>query len=712
MAEGLQIYVSLSWLCWITPIIGALMTPLLAKIGHKVRDYGAVAFSLASAIMALLLLLLLFYHLEDLPIHSQLLWVEALGLPVFRELKVGVLLDPLSIIMANVVAVISFLIMVYSLGYMHGEEGLTRYWFFMNFFIGNMLLLVLSDNLLQMLFGWEGVGLCSYGLIGFWYRDSDKDWLKCWVGEKPEAYPPSHCGMKAFMFTRLGDLLLLVGILIIYCYAGTLDFLELKNGAIRSVPIHILLIASLFLLGGPIGKSAQLPLMEWLPDAMAGPTSVSALIHAATMVKAGVYLVARMFPILYWMTWEGVYANQLIIFFYVVAWIGALTAFVAATQAIPATELKKVLAYSTVSQLGYMMLGLGVAGLSNDPIVGYTGAVFHLVSHALFKAALFLSAGAIIHAVHSRFMYHMGGLRKHMPKTFLCMLLASFSLMGVPLLFSGFWSKDMVLEAALLAGEPVLFAIGVVTAGLTCFYTVRMIGLVFFGEEKVAEGEHVHEAPSVMLIPYAILVAFTILLGVLGFIVGGWLESIFHGQVLTHVPHLSYETQQESAVPHMEAMVITMTCSIAMLIIGAYSAYRFYVKRVLDPSSLLSRRPFLGKLRSFFYRRWYINTAYYKLFIYPSISFSNWFFPRVERGVIDGFNRVIAVALVKFSNWFFSLIERNVIDGFNYILASVALKFSESFRKTHTGRLDYNVLCIVVGLIFIFLMLLGVLLGW
>jgi len=595
---------------------------------------------------------------------------------------------------------------------MHGEEGLTRYWFFMNFFIGNMLLLVLSDNLIQMLFGWEGVGLCSYALIGFWYRDSKKDWLKCWVGEGDEAYPPSHCGMKAFMVTRLGDLLLLAGVFILVSYTGTLNFLELQNGSIYTIPTPMLLMAILLILGGPIGKSAQLPLMEWLPDAMAGPTSVSALIHAATMVKAGVYLIARLFPMIYRVAWNGSY-NELSLFFYTVAWIGALTAFVAATQAIPATELKKVLAYSTVSQLGYMMLGLGVAGLSNDPVIGYAGSIFHLMSHATFKAALFLSAGAVIHAVHSRFLYHMGGLRKYMPKTFWCMLFASFSLMGVPIIFSGFWSKDMILEASLTAGEFLLFAIGIITAGLTCFYTIRMIGLTFFGKEgeKVKTG-HMHEAPLVMLIPYGILVAGTILLGVLGYFIGGWLEEIFHPYLLGHRLHTEIIHQVDIGLTHEAAVMITIASSLSMLVVGAYTAYKFYIERAVDLEVMLEKKPLLKRLRYFFFRRWYINMVYYKVFTYPTIGFARWFFLNIERKVIDGFNNLAASSLVKFSRWFFLTIDKAIIDGFNYVIAYMALNLSESFRKTHTGILNYNVLGMVLGMILVFLMLLGVLLGW
>ncbi len=664
-------YETAAWLCWALPIIGALLTPLLAKIGRKVRDYGAVIFSGAAMVCALYLLNMFFDPHVEWPIDSQVSWIKAPGLPVLSELKAGILLDPLSVILANVVAFISFLIMVYSIDYMHGEEGLTRYWFFMNFFIGNMLLLVLSDNLIQMLFGWEGVGLCSYALIGFWYRDSEKDYLKCWVGEREvgEAYPPSHCGLKAFMFTRFGDLFMLFGILILLVSAGTVNFLELMD-AVRLVPTWILLLASLLLLWGPIGKSAQLPLMEWLPDAMAGPTTVSALIHAATMVKAGVYLVARMFPIIYIAAWSGGTPNQLVWFFYAVAWIGAITAFVSATQGMVSSEFKKVLAYSTVSQIGYMMLGLGAAGLTAEFVLGYVGGVFHLVSHALFKAALFLIAGAVIHAVGSRFFYHMGGLKPHMRATYWFMVLASCSLMGVPFLFSGFWSKDMVIEATLVAHEPLLFVLAIVTVALTTIYTVRMIALAFLGERKVEK--EVHEATPVMLVPYGILASLTVGLGVLGFWLEKKLEHAFHEYMV------GLGLAGEAAGAPFWATIVTGVSSVAMLLVGFLIAYRIYVKRSPPPEELTKGG--VEALRNFLFKRWYINRAYYAAFV-----------------------RAPLAAFYGAYKW----VEKKGIDAFNYVLARAAYSFSGAFRKTHTGYLNYNMLALLAGILFV-----GLLLVW
>ncbi len=349
------------WLCFLIPMAGALLMPLIAKAGHKVRDYAAVLFALGAVVAAASLLPGLWAEHATLDIQVAT-WITY---PNGNPLMLGVLIDPLSIMIANVVAFIAFLIVVYSVGYMHGDEHLTRYWFFFLFFIGSMLLLVLSDNLIQMLIGWEGVGLCSYGLIGYYYRDNKERWLG---GPPPtKMFPPSHAGMKAFVVTGIGDVFLLGAIFVIYNYAGTLNFIELIErapewmAAISAVP-GLLSVTALLFLGGPIGKSAQFPLHEWLPEAMAGPTAVSALIHAATMVKAGVYLVARMAPAFY----IGTFAEHLAeaqTYFVAIAIVGAFTAFLAASQAMVALELKKVLAYSTVSQIGFMMLGLGVSGL-------------------------------------------------------------------------------------------------------------------------------------------------------------------------------------------------------------------------------------------------------------------------------------------------------------------------------------------------------------
>ena len=660
-------------------MIGAVLTPAFAKLGSRVRDYAAVAFSFLAAIFASTLIPLLFNTPPPLFNSESFDWIPSLGV------KMGVIVDPLSIIMANIVAWISFLIMVYSLKYMHGEPGLTRYWFFMNFFIGSMLLLVMADNLLLMFFGWEGVGICSYALIGFWYRDAKEDWLKCWVGEGDEAYPPSHAGMKAFIMTRVGDVCLLAAIFMIYAFAGTFSYSELLHTAdywakaLSSA--GLLLPAAILFFMGPIGKSAQFPLHEWLPDAMAGPTSVSALIHAATMVKAGVYLVARVLPI-FWFAYHIVGVAELSTFFTVVAWIGAFTAFLAATQAMVSTEIKKVLAYSTVSQIGYMFLALGAGGLLAHGLVeGLTSGMFHLMSHAAFKAALFLAAGAIIHAVESRFMYHMGGLRKYMPLTYLLMWFAALSLAGVPP-FSGFWSKEAVLAISWEAGLLGPFILAIVTAALTVFYTVRMMGLTFHGEkshriiELEAEGHKIKEASPVMYIPYGILAVASLGIGVIGW----WMEGALHQAFSTMVPYTTLHAMTAQAtVEAANPQFVTLPLAIVMLIIGGIPAYFMYISRKVDTSAILARSTTLRALHTFLFKRWFINKIYYNVFVYPLMAAARGLYKWVE---LRGFERAIS--------------------GF----ASSVASFASRFRRLQTGFLNYNIIGILIGLLIIALMLL------
>src|SRR3954470_12197156 len=432
------------WLIWMLPFIGAALIPALKNKSEKIRSYTAVGFSILSAFFALSILPLGFAGQE---IHSQIPWISSLNL------NAGMLADPLAITMSNLVAWISASIFVYSVSYMNGERSLTRYWFFMLFFIGSMQLIVLSDNLLMVFFGWEGVGLASYALVGFWYYNKKKDFVGR-TGDRAWGIAmwasPTHAGMKAFLMTRAGDTMMLAGMFLIFIFSGTFGFKELAQNQEWSVQMahqNLLVPAAVLLFGGAIGKSAQFPLNEWLLEAMTGPTPVSALIHAATMVKAGVFLVAQVGPLFFALAAFGV--TQ---FFEVVAWVGAITAFLLATQALVNPEIKKVLAYSTGSQIGYMMMALGIAGLSVNFVDGYSAGFFQLMSHAMFKASLFMGAGALLHTVGSRFMTDMGGLRKNMQKTYIFMLLAGLSLAGAPLVTSGFWSKDAIFAAVLESG--------------------------------------------------------------------------------------------------------------------------------------------------------------------------------------------------------------------------------------------------------------------
>ena len=517
-----------AWLIWMTPFIGAAFIPILRKKREKIKGYVAAAFSIISALLALSILPL---GLSNGEIHSQIPWFSAL------DIDAGVLADPLAIIMSNLVAWISVSIFVYSISYMHGQRSLIRYWFFMLFFIGSMQLIVLSDNLLMVFFGWEGVGLASYALIGFWYTDRKKDY----VGKEghtawgiPQWTSPTHAGIKAFLLNRAGDVMMLSGMFMIFMYSGTFGFRELladQTWASAMMQQNLLVPAVVLIFGGAIGKSAQFPLNEWLLEAMTGPTSVSALIHAATMVKAGVFLVARIGPLFFALSVFNM--NQ---FFEIVTWVGAITALLLATQAIVNPEIKKVLAYSTGSQIGYMMMALGIAGLSTNFVDGYTAGFFHLISHALFKASLFMAAGAILHTVHSRFMNDMGGLKKNMRKTYIFFLLASLSLASAPLITLGFWSKDAIFASILESNyefSSYVFLIAVTVAIMTAFYTFRMVGLVFFGKpsQNVVnienKGHRIHEVDKIMWLPFAALAIASIAFGVVGFAFEGQLHHIF-----------------------------------------------------------------------------------------------------------------------------------------------------------------------------------------
>jgi NADH-quinone oxidoreductase subunit L len=633
------------WLCWILPLIGALLMPLLGRISHKIRDYAAVAFAFLAVVSAMSMIpyLISGHYPGDIKLTT---WITFPG--DAHPLEVGVLVDPLSIIICNVVAFISFLIVVYSTGYMHGDPCLTRYWFFFLLFIGSMLLLVISDNLVQVLIGWEGVGMCSYGLIGFYYRDEKERWLG---GPPPtKMYPPSECGMKAFVVTGVGDVFILAAIFIIFHFAGTLNFVELIETApewlsgISAVP-GLLAVTAVLFLGGPIGKSAQFPLHEWLPEAMAGPTSVSALIHAATMVKAGVYLVARMSPVFYLGYWvHGIQEAQ--VYFIAIACVGAFTAFMAASQAMVSVELKKILAYSTVSQIGYMMLGLGVSGLSHGAYVaGLTSGVFHLASHALFKAALFLCAGSVIHAVHTIYTFNMGGLKKYMPITHGLMLIATLSLSGIPPL-SGFWSKDSVFLACLTAGTPLsmaLLVVGAISAAMTFFYSIRYLSVTFYGHESEYihemehHGHHPHEAPRVMWGPIAVLVALVVIVGIFGLIgvfaphysPEVFIEEQIHNML--HHMHIPLE------VHHVEVStkLTAVGTSAAMLLIGGVLGWTFYLAHKVDAWALVSGSPLLKGIHTFLWNRWYMNLTYYKIFVYGLLDFKEAVFHTLEKGLFD-----------------------------------------------------------------------------
>jgi NADH-quinone oxidoreductase subunit L len=655
-----------AWLIWMVPFIGAALIPALKNKSEHIRSYVAVGFSILSALLALSILPL---GLAGKEIHSQIPWISALNL------NAGVLADPLGIVMSNLVAWISASIFVYSISYMHGEKSITRYWFFMLFFIGSMQLIVLSDNLLMVFFGWEGVGLASYALVGFWYTDRKKDY----VGKEghiawgiPMWTSPTHAGIKAFLFNRVGDIMMLTGMFLIFAYAGTFGFKELLSDhtwAQEMMKQNLLVPAAVLLFGGAIGKSAQFPLNEWLLEAMTGPTSVSALIHAATMVKAGVFLVARIGPLFFALAVFNI--SQ---FFEIVAWVGAITAFLLATQALVNPEIKKVLAYSTGSQIGYMMMALGIAGLSTHFVDGYTAGFFHMISHALFKASLFMAAGAILHTVGSRFMYDMGGLRKNMKKTYIFMLLASLSLAGAPLITSGFWSKDAIFASLLesnYALSPYLFTLAVVIAVMTAFYTFRMVGLTFFGKpsknisELESTGHRVHEVNRIMWMPFAILAVASIAIGLVGFAFEGQIHSLFatylsqtfgivDGAVISSSSSSANSQSQltKTSTPISEENrgflnlnPIAALSSVGAFGIGGYLGYLFYIQRKSNPE-IIQENVVSRALWRFLYNRWYLNAFWYWIGVVIQLALYSRNYKYFEGRIMNGVNPAFQYSMI------------------------------------------------------------------
>jgi len=505
------------WLWWIPllPLLGSLLCGILHYLSLRARRSDPAAAGLAQLAglvgvaavgLSLCLVLRAFLVLRGLPAEERLLespawdWIRVGGL----EVALSLLMDPLASTMTLVVCGVGFLIHVYSTGYMKGDPGYAKFFAFLNLFVFAMLMLVLSSNLLGLFIGWEGVGLCSYLLIGFWYQ---KGW-------------PAEAGQKAFVMNRIGDACFLVGSFLLVRLFGTLDLSDIGamvQGLFAGPRDHRLelALAALLLFGGCCGKSAQIPLFTWLPDAMAGPTPVSALIHAATMVTAGVYLVVRLNPL--FAASPSVLA--------LISTAGALTALIGASTALVQRDIKKVLAYSTVSQLGYMFLGLGAGA--------FGAAIFHLVTHAFFKGLLFLAAGSVIHGMHDeQDMHRMGGLRQHMPRTYVTFLAGAAALSGLPLM-SGYFSKDEILAHTFASGGyyQLLWVVGIGAAAMTAFYTWRMVALTFLGPERFDHHHvHPHESPANMTVPLVILALLSVGGGLLGLapVVGE----------LIHLPHL------------------------------------------------------------------------------------------------------------------------------------------------------------------------------
>jgi NADH-quinone oxidoreductase subunit L len=572
------------------------------------------------------------------------------------HLKVGLgfLVDPLSIMMVCMVCSLSFLIHVYSIGYMHGDPGYYRFFSYIALFTFSMLMLVLSNNLVQLFLGWEAVGLCSYFLIGFWY-------------EKKSA---SDAAKKAFIVNRVGDFGFAIGIYMVFYFLGTLYYHEMfpklhliahKYIYIGGWGIHVPFLISFLLFCGAMGKSAQFPLHVWLPDAMEGPTPVSALIHAATMVTAGVFMVSRLHG-LFEMS-EAAMA--------MVAFVGAFTCFMAATIAPTQFDIKRVIAYSTLSQLGYMFMACGVGAFA----VG----MFHLFTHAYFKALLFLGAGSVIHALHHapdpNDIRIMGGLRKYMPITFWTFLIASLSISGVPG-FAGFFSKDEILSHAFFSEYPwgkIIWFIGWFVAALTAFYTFRIVFKAFCGEfrgREVLHGEVPHESPKVMTIPL-IIMAF-------GAIFSGWLgipESLGGG---AHFMKFLESVVGEPKVVHEASQGLEyflMLLSVLAGLIGIGIAWLVYVKKPELETAFSSR---FKKVYTFLFRKWYFDELYYYTIVRPTL----WIAEFVVKLILDTF------------------VIENTVNGSAYSVDTIG----SGLRKLHNGIVNYYNVFILLGVIIYFIM--------
>jgi len=479
---------------WIIPAAPLLAAAAGALLPARRRRLGAGLAIGAMAVAFLLSCAAFFATLQPGRATSNFRWFQFGDTAV----QLGWVLDPLGAVMLVMVSFVSLLIFVYSAGYMAGDWNFTRFFCFMSLFGAAMLGLVIANSLLLFFICWELVGLASYLLIGFWFQ-------------KPSA---AAAAKKAFIVTRIGDLGLFLGMLLLYSKAGTLLFYDGGRGCLEQYAAGSLAastVISLLIFCGAVGKSGQVPLHVWLPDAMEGPTPVSALIHAATMVAAGVFLIARVYPLMSDQAKE------------VVTFVGAVTAVFAASIAVAQNDIKRILAYSTVSQLGYMMMGLGAGGIA----VG----MFHLITHAFFKALLFLGAGSVIHGCHDeQDIRKMGGLRKLMPLTFATYAAGMMALCGVPLFFSGFWSKDAILDAAHqwpVSKAP--FYLGLIGAFLTAFYMTRQVCIVFFGKPASEEARHAHESPSVMTVPLAILACLAVVVGFFGTPAWPWFQKYLEG---------------------------------------------------------------------------------------------------------------------------------------------------------------------------------------
>ena len=620
--------ISLVWLIPALPLAAFLVSGLFGR-----RWLGHMTGVMASAAVGLSALLSIGVFLEVLGGKTQTV------VPLYRWIAVGdfsinvsALVDPLSSVMLLVVTVVSFLIFVYSNGYMEHDAGFYRFFTWLSLFVFAMLILVMADNYLLMFVGWEGVGLCSYLLIGFWF-------------ERPEPYLAAK---KAFVMNRIGDWGYTIGIITIFLVFGSMNFIDVFRRLEVSAPAQATLtLICVALFFGATGKSAQIPLYTWLPDAMEGPTPVSALIHAATMVTSGVYLVARSMPLF------EVAGPSL----QIVGTIGAVTAIFAATIALVQFDIKRVMAYSTVSQLGYMFLALGVGA----PIA----AIFHLATHAFFKALLFLGSGSVIHGLGGeQDMRRMGGLRRKMPVTFWTMLIAGGALAALPPL-AGFWSKDEILGAAFVNGHLLLYAIGIITAVLTAFYVTRALWMTFYGEPRDHHlYDHAHESPRVMTLPLVALAAGS---AVLGIVIGFPPEQGFVHRFLNPVVEAAGIAEH---VPELVTIVALAFVSVLAGVIGIAIGVSMYVRHRPDPAALTRAA---GPVYRILVNKYYVDDLYDHRFVDAARAFAG-------------------------AAWAFDI---HIIDGLANRLGWALALGGQGLRRAQTGIVGNYALTIVAGLLLV-----------
>ncbi len=590
---------SIAWLIPLFPLAGWLLWGLFGKYFKGLSGYIASAFIGISFILSVILFFIVAYsHGFTDTLYP---WVHA---GIFK-VGVSAVVDRLSVIMLVMVTGVSTLVHIYSIGYMQGDKGFSRYFSFLNLFVFSMIMLVMSNNLLLLYVFWEAVGFCSYILIGFWY-------------EKKSA---SDAGKKAFIVNRIGDFGFAVGIFLLFFATKTLNYEKIFS-MVPAMPVLTVTIIALLLFAGAVGKSAQFPLHVWLPDAMEGPTPVSALIHAATMVTAGVYMIAR-FHVLF--SYSPTASEVVLI-------VGTFTAFFAAFIALTQYDIKRIVAYSTVSQLGYMFMAVGIGS--------YTAGIFHLISHAIFKGLLFLTAGSVMHGLSGELdLRKMGGLYSKMKITAITFIVGGLALSGIPP-FSGFFSKDAILADVYNKGFYFAWAVGEITALMTAFYIFRLIFLAFFAESKVDKNLHVHESPKIMTLPMIIMAFFALTIGFIG--IPPFNHSIFYN--FLHVDFLN--VNNFAPIVNNTPWYFLSLISVAAGLIGIYIAYLLYIRKAVDPEKIKSM---FKPIYALSYNKVYIDEIYDFLIVKPLLAFFNFLWKVVDIKVIDGAVNGIAGAFAGFS---------------------------------------------------------------